>query len=101
MAQRLGGKAESAWRIRGLREPRLGRALAVFDLDFLGGLFDGFATIDAPGEIDELAHLARVEALSFRIQMLGGNPRLAHCLTTVGAMGGWQGGIEGSGGQGR
>lgn len=47
--------------------------------------------------IDELAHLAGMEALSFRIQMLGGNPRLAHCLTTVGAMGGWQGGIEGSG----
>jgi isoquinoline 1-oxidoreductase beta subunit len=47
--------------------------------------------------IDELAHQAGIEALSFRIQMLGGNPRLAHCLTTVGAMGGWQGGIEGSG----
>lgn len=47
--------------------------------------------------IDELAHLAGMEAMSFRIQMLGGNPRLAHCLTTVGAMGGWQGGIEGSG----
>ena len=47
--------------------------------------------------IDELAHLAGMEALSFRIQMLGGNPRLAHCLTTVGSMGGWQGGIEGSG----
>lgn len=47
--------------------------------------------------IDELAHQAGMEALSFRIQMLGGNPRLAHCLTTVGSMGGWQGGIEGSG----
>lgn len=47
--------------------------------------------------IDELAHQAGIEALSFRIQMLGGNSRLAHCLTTVGAMGGWQGGIEGSG----
>jgi isoquinoline 1-oxidoreductase beta subunit len=47
--------------------------------------------------IDELAHLAGMEAMSFRIQMLGGNPRLAHCLTTVGAMGGWQGGISGSG----
>lgn len=47
--------------------------------------------------IDELAHLARIEPISFRIQMLGGNPRLAHCLTTVGAMGGWQGGIDGSG----
>ena len=47
--------------------------------------------------VDELAHLAGIEAMSFRIQMLGGNPRLAHCLTTVGALGGWQGGIAGSG----
>lgn len=47
--------------------------------------------------VDELAHQAGIEPISFRIQMLGGNPRLAHCLTTVGAMGGWQGGIEGSG----
>ena len=47
--------------------------------------------------IDELAHLSGIEAMSFRIQMLGGNPRLAHCLTTAAAMGGWQGGIAGSG----
>lgn len=46
---------------------------------------------------DELAHLARIEPMSFRIQMLGGNPRLAHCLSTAAAMGGWQGGIAGSG----
>ncbi len=47
--------------------------------------------------LDELAHLAGMEAMSFRIQMLGGNPRLAHCLSTAAAMGGWQGGISGSG----
>ncbi|WP_420145792.1 molybdopterin cofactor-binding domain-containing protein [Sphingobium sp.] len=47
--------------------------------------------------IDELAHLAGMEAMSFRIQMLGGNPRLAHCLSTAASMGGWQGGIAGSG----
>lgn len=47
--------------------------------------------------IDELAHVTGVEAMSFRIQMLGGNPRLAQCLATVGTMGGWQGGIDGSG----
>ena len=47
--------------------------------------------------IDELAHLAGIEAMSFRIQMLGGNPRLAHCLSTAASMGGWQGGIPGSG----
>lgn len=47
--------------------------------------------------VDELAHLAGMEAMSFRIQMLGGNPRLAHCLSTAAAMGGWQGGVAGSG----
>jgi isoquinoline 1-oxidoreductase beta subunit len=47
--------------------------------------------------IDELAAFSKVEPLSFRMQMLGGYPRLAHCLTSVAAMGGWQGGIAGSG----
>src|SRR3546814_18849667 len=31
------------------------------------------------------------------MQMLGGNPRLAHCLSTAAALGGWEGGIAGSG----
>ncbi|MES2172938.1 MAG: molybdopterin cofactor-binding domain-containing protein [Pseudomonadota bacterium] len=47
--------------------------------------------------VDELAHLSGMEAMSFRIQMLGGNPRMAHCLSTAASMGGWQGGIAGSG----
>ncbi|WP_407696268.1 xanthine dehydrogenase family protein molybdopterin-binding subunit [Sphingobium sufflavum] len=47
--------------------------------------------------IDEVAEQAGVEPMSFRIQMLGGNPRLAHCLTTVAALGEWQGGMPGSG----
>lgn len=47
--------------------------------------------------IDELAHVAGVEAMSFRIAMLGGNARLARCLTSAAALGGWQGGIPGSG----
>ena len=47
--------------------------------------------------IDELAIVAGVEPLSFRMQMLGGHPRLAHCLTTVATLGGWQGGVRGSG----
>lgn len=46
---------------------------------------------------DELAQAATIDPMSFRIQMLGGNPRLAHCLTTVAALGGWQGGAPGSG----
>lgn len=47
--------------------------------------------------IDELANHAGIEPMSFRIQMMGGQPRLAHCLTTAAALGGWQGGIAGSG----
>ena len=46
--------------------------------------------------IDELARQAHVEPLSFRIQALSGNPRLAQCLTTVTALGGWDGGSAGS-----
>jgi len=47
--------------------------------------------------VDELAHLTNVEPLSFRMQMLGGSPRLAHCLSTATALGGWEGGVPGSG----
>lgn len=47
--------------------------------------------------MDELAQIAGVEPLSFRMQMLGNNPRLARCLTNVAALGGWQGGARGSG----
>ncbi|MBR0552331.1 xanthine dehydrogenase family protein molybdopterin-binding subunit [Stakelama marina] len=47
--------------------------------------------------IDELAHVAGIEAFSFRISMLGGEARLARCLSTVASLGGWQGGIPGSG----
>ena len=47
--------------------------------------------------IDELARAAQAEPLSFRMAMLGGAPRLARCLQTVASLGGWQGGVPGSG----
>jgi isoquinoline 1-oxidoreductase beta subunit len=47
--------------------------------------------------IDELAQVAGIEPMSFRMQMLGNAPRLAHCLSTAAALGGWEGGIAGSG----
>jgi isoquinoline 1-oxidoreductase beta subunit len=56
-----------------------------------------YATFFCESFIDELAGHAQVEPLSFRMQMLGGQPRLAHCLTSVAAMGGWAGGARGSG----
>lgn len=47
--------------------------------------------------IDELAYKAGIEPLSFRVQHLADQPKLARCLTTATAMGGWQGGTMGSG----
>lgn len=58
---------------------------------------DHYSAFFTESFIDELARLANIEPLSFRIQALGGQPRLAHCLATAAALGGWQGGIPGSG----
>lgn len=47
--------------------------------------------------VDELAVQAGVEPLSFRIAMLGHQPRLARCLTNAAMAGGWDGGEQGGG----
>jgi isoquinoline 1-oxidoreductase subunit beta len=47
--------------------------------------------------VDELAHVAGQEAVSFRMAMLGQSPRLARCLQMAAQLGGWQGGTSGSG----
>ena len=47
--------------------------------------------------IDELARASGMEPLSFRIGLLGGNPRLARALSTATSIGGWDGGPRGSG----
>ncbi len=46
--------------------------------------------------IDELAHKAGVEPLSYRMQMLVNQTRLARCLTGVASMANWEGGVSGS-----
>jgi isoquinoline 1-oxidoreductase beta subunit len=46
--------------------------------------------------MDELARKANIEPMSFRMQMLGDNPRLARVLTTAATLGGWDGGMPGS-----
>jgi isoquinoline 1-oxidoreductase subunit beta len=47
--------------------------------------------------IDELAQVSGVDPFSIRMAALGGNPRLARCLSRVTALGGWQGGAVGTG----
>jgi isoquinoline 1-oxidoreductase subunit beta len=46
--------------------------------------------------IDELAHAAGMEALAFRMSMLGGNGRLARCFQTAAQLASWDGGGAGS-----
>lgn len=45
--------------------------------------------------LDELAHVAGTEPLSFRVSITA-EPRLVRCLSTVAALGGWEGGVPGS-----
>lgn len=47
--------------------------------------------------VDELAHKAGREPLSYRMAMLGGDPRLAGCLQRVAALSKWGGGGDASG----
>lgn len=46
--------------------------------------------------MDELAEASGIEPFSFRMALLGGNTRLAVCLSRVTAIGAWQGGAKGS-----
>ena len=46
--------------------------------------------------LDELAHVAGTEPLSYRVSITG-EPRLVRCLSTAAALGGWEGGVAGSG----
>lgn len=63
----------------------------------LRGGAHGYTTFFTECFLDELARVAGTEPLSYRIGMLGGEARLARCLTTVAALGGWGGGAPGSG----
>jgi isoquinoline 1-oxidoreductase subunit beta len=47
--------------------------------------------------IDECAHFAGREPMSFRVGMLGGQPRLAACLTGAARLAMWGGGADASG----
>lgn len=47
--------------------------------------------------VDELARRASMEAVGFRMQMLGDNPRAAQVLNVAATLGGWDGGPAGSG----
>lgn len=62
----------------------------------LRGEADTYTAFFREAFIDELSKESGVEGFSFRMAMLGGNPRLATCLSKVTVLGGWEGGAEGT-----
>ena len=55
-----------------------------------------FTTFFTESFMDEIAARAAIDPLSYRLRALGGEPRLARCLSAAAAMGGWLGGRQGS-----
>lgn len=96
-----GGDAHA---ISGARPPYRIPALAIDhhpadiarDFGHLRGGADGYTCFFTECFLDELAHVAGNEPVSYRIGMLGGNARLARCLSSASALGGWDGGVVGS-----
>jgi isoquinoline 1-oxidoreductase beta subunit len=63
----------------------------------LRGNAHGWTCFFTESFVDELAHAARREPLSYRIEMLGRDVRLAACLSAVSRLGQWGGGADRSG----
>ena len=63
----------------------------------LRGNTHGIAAFAVETFIDELAHMARREPLSYRMFLLGGEPRLAACLQQAAGLAQWGGGAAGTG----
>ena len=57
----------------------------------------GYTCFFTESFVDELAHEARREPLSFRMAMLGQDLRLANCLQRAATLASWDGGVDGSG----
>jgi isoquinoline 1-oxidoreductase beta subunit len=101
--QGAGGRAEAA-AVAGAVPPYAIEAVAIEHHPVRLGVPTGIWRSQAHGYtafftetfVDELARKAQVEPLSFRMQMLARNPRLARVLSTAAMIGGWDGGGAGS-----
>ncbi len=101
--------SSDAGAVRGARPPYRIPHLAIDHLPIDSGLpagqgrggADSFTTFFTECFVDELATASGVDPLNFRMGMLTDSPRLARCLQTATAIGGWSGGTAlGSGGSG-
>jgi isoquinoline 1-oxidoreductase beta subunit len=67
-----------------------------FETGYMRGGTEALAAFATECFADEMARALNADPFSFRMAMLGGNVRLAKCLTAVTAIGGWDGGRAGS-----
>ncbi len=88
--------AETPYRLPALAVDWHEAALGLPDGHVRGGAH-GWTCFFTESFLDEVAHGANQEPVSYRIGMLGGDPRLARCLSTAASLGGWDGGAAGSG----
>ncbi|MFC7536431.1 molybdopterin cofactor-binding domain-containing protein [Sphingomonas sp. GCM10030256] len=63
---------------------------------YLRGGMDAPCAFFTESFVDEMARIAGVEPLAFRMGLLGGQPRLARVLSNAATLGGWDGGAPGS-----
>ena len=63
---------------------------------YMRGGSDALAGFATECFVDEMARALDADPLGFRMGMLGGNLRLAKCLTAATVIGGWDGGAPGS-----
>lgn len=98
---RFGGSPPAAGAVPPYRIPNLAISHVPADIGIPTGLWRSgalsYTTFFTESFVDELARSFGLEPLSYRMQMLGPNPRLARALATVTALGGWDGGPPGSG----
>jgi isoquinoline 1-oxidoreductase beta subunit len=104
IARALATQGPDGFAVAGAEPPYAIPALAVdhhpvaldLPLGYLRGAAHGYTAFFTESFVDELARISALEPFSFRMAMLGGNPRLARCLSTLTALGGWQGGEPGT-----
>jgi isoquinoline 1-oxidoreductase beta subunit len=81
--------------IPSIRVEQVGAELP-FEFSYMRGDSEALAGFATESFVDEMARALRADPFTFRMGMLGGNLRLAKCLTAVTAIGGWDGGGPGS-----
>jgi isoquinoline 1-oxidoreductase beta subunit len=67
-----------------------------FAAGYMRGYPESALTFATESFVDDLARAMGSDPLAYRMAMLSGSPRLARCLATAAALGGWDGGGPGS-----